>query len=73
MFSPVHHFLERHPMTTGLLGTISTLSASAVGFFDGLEVFIRISTGAIGLLVGILTLLILWRKWRKGDDDAGVD
>lgn len=51
-------------MVTGWLGSITTLSASAVSMLEQLELILRVVSLGLGVMVGALTLIITWRKAR---------
>ena len=58
--------LERHPIFSGWIGTATaaaTVSASAI--IEGLDIAIRISTGVVGLLAAVLSVVVTWRRFRR--------
>lgn len=56
--------LQRNPVATGIVGTVSSLGASALSFFQHLELIIRIFGGCLGICVGLFTLALQIHAWR---------
>ena len=58
---------ESHISTVekGLLGTLATTGSVAVSFMAQLELYLRISGLLLGLAIGIITLLSVWRDYQR--------
>jgi hypothetical protein len=66
--------LRQHPA----LGVAASLSGSAVTFLSQLELVFRVAGAAVGLCIGVMTLVISWprfaeavRSWRSGGTRPG--
>lgn len=57
--------LQRNPVATGIVGTASSLSASALSFFQHLDLIIRVAGGLLGLAIAVVTLAIQVRALRS--------
>lgn len=61
--------MQNHDMQKGILGVIAPVSGFLVSRAETLEVWLRITSLAIGCLVGLLTLISLsislWRKLHE--------
>ena len=49
----------------GLLGTLATTGSVAVSFMAQFELYLRISGLILGLAIGVITLLSVWRDYQK--------
>jgi len=49
----------------GALGTLATGGSVAVSFISQFELYLRVSGLILGLAIGIVTLLSVWRDYRK--------
>jgi hypothetical protein len=49
----------------GLLGTVATTGTVAVSFMQTFEVYLRVAGLAIGLAIGVVTLLSVIRDYRR--------
>ena len=58
---------ESHISTVekGLLGTLATTGSVAVSFMAQFELYLRISGLLLGLAIGIITLLSVWRYYQR--------
>jgi hypothetical protein len=58
---------ESHISTVekGLLGTLATTGSVAVSFMAQFELYLRISGLLLGLAIGIITLLSVWRDYQR--------
>ena len=58
---------ESHISTVekGLLGTLATTGSVAVSFMAQFELYLRISGLLLGLDIGIITLLSVWRDYQR--------
>ena len=52
-------------MEKGLLGTLATTGSVAVSFMAQFELYLRISGLLLGLAIGIITLLSVWRDYQR--------
>ena len=59
--------LDQHLSTVerGLLGTLATTGSVAVSFMAQFELYLRISGLILGLAIGIITLLSVWRDYTN--------
>ncbi|HEX8312964.1 MAG TPA: hypothetical protein VF614_16690 [Chthoniobacteraceae bacterium] len=57
--------LDRHPLPTTTAGAVASLSATAVTTLEHIDLLLRVGTGAIGMLLGLLSLFIWLRKCRR--------
>jgi len=65
MFSDVLSYLQRSHLATGILGTASSVGASAVTFFSQVDLVIRVMGGLFGLAIAVVTLLIQIHAYRS--------
>jgi len=68
MIAALYHTLDRHPGAARWLGMLSSVTATGFSFMEQLEIVLRIISLLVGISIGVLTLLITWRKWRAGQD-----
>ena len=57
--------MEHHPLktlATGLVGASTSLGAAAYSLLPHLEAWMRLASVSVGLLVGIVTLIKLFKK-----------
>jgi hypothetical protein len=54
-----------HPTLTGLFGSATALGAVMFSFLPHIEQWLRLGSLTIGILVGIISLVNLIRKWNK--------
>jgi hypothetical protein len=59
--------LEQHLSTVerGVLGTLATGGSVAVSFLSQFELYLRIGGLVLGLAIGIVTLMSVWRDFRR--------
>lgn len=60
--------MDTHPfktLATGLIGTGTSLGAAAYSMLPHLEAWVRLASVSVGLAVGIVTLLKLFKDLRK--------
>ena len=59
--------LEQHLTTVerGVLGTLATGGSVAVSFLSQFELYLRIGGLVLGLAIGIVTLLSVWRDYQR--------
>ena len=59
--------LDQHLSTVerGVLGTLATTGSVAVSFMAQFELYLRISGLILGLAIGIITLLSVWRDYQR--------
>jgi len=65
MLAHITATLDRHPLSTTTVGAITSLSASAVTALEHLDLLLRVGTGLIGLILGLLSVFIWLRKCRR--------
>lgn len=53
--------MQDNPVIAGTVGTLATLSASAVSFLEQLDLLLRVGCGLIGFVIGVLTLVNIVR------------
>jgi hypothetical protein len=49
----------------GVLGTLATTGSVAVSFLSEFELYLRISGLILGLAIGVITLLSVWRDYQR--------
>jgi len=49
----------------GALGTLATTGSVAISFLSQFEMYLRVSGLVIGLAIGVVTLLSVWRDYQK--------
>lgn len=57
--------MDTHPLktlATGLIGASTSLGAAAYSLLPHLEAWVRLASVTVGLLVGIVTLIKLFKK-----------
>ena len=60
--------MDTHPfktLATGLIGSATSLGAAAYSLLPHLEAWVRLGSVTVGLLVGLVTLLKLFKDLRK--------
>jgi hypothetical protein len=60
-------FLHEHLSTVerGTLGTLATTGSVAVSFLSQFELYLRIGGLVLGLAIGVITLLSVWRDYKR--------
>jgi hypothetical protein len=60
-------FLHQHLSTVerGALGTLATGGSVAMSFLSQFELYLRIGGLLIGLAIGVITLMSVWRDFRR--------
>ena len=60
-------FLHQHLSTVerGALGTLATGGSVAMSFLSQFELYLRIGGLLLGLAIGVITLLSVWRDFRN--------
>ncbi len=60
-------FLHQHLSTVerGALGTLATGGSVAVSLLSQFELYLRIGGLVLGLAIGVVTLLSVWRDYRR--------
>ena len=60
-------FLHEHLTTVerGALGTLATGGSVAVSFLSQFELYLRIGGLLLGLAIGVVTLMSVWRDFRR--------
>lgn len=58
----INHLLSDHP-EIGILGSVGSFLLSLINNLTPVLQFIAL---IIGVAIGIVTLMIKWRDWRKG-------
>ncbi len=49
----------------GVLGTLATTGSVAISFLSQFEMYLRIGGLVIGLAIGVVTLLSVWRDYQR--------
>ena len=49
----------------GVLGTLATTGSVAISFLSQFEMYLRVGGLVIGLAIGVVTLLSVWRDYQK--------
>jgi len=49
----------------GILGTLATTGSVAVSFLSHFELYLRIGGLLLGLAIGVVTLMSVWRDFRR--------
>ena len=59
--------IDQHLSTVerGLLGTLATGGSVAVSFLSQFELYLRIGGLLLGLVIGVVTLMSVWRDYRR--------
>jgi len=59
--------LDQHLSTVerGALGTLATTGSVAVSFMAQFELYLRIGGLILGLAIGVITLLSVWRDYQR--------
>lgn len=59
--------LDQHLSTVerGTLGTLATTGSVAISFLSQFELYLRIGGLLIGLLIGVITLMSVWRDFKR--------
>ena len=59
--------LDQHLSTVerGVLGTLATGGSVAVSFLSQFELYLRIGGLVLGLAIGIVTLMSVWRDFQR--------
>jgi hypothetical protein len=59
--------LDQHLSTVerGALGTLATTGSVAISFLSQFELYLRIGGLLIGLAIGVVTLMSVWRDFRR--------
>jgi hypothetical protein len=60
-------FLHEHLSTVerGVIGTLATGGSVAVSFLSQFELYLRIGGLVLGLAIGVVTLLSVWRDYQR--------
>ena len=60
-------YLQHHLSTVerGALGTFASLGSAAVSMVSHLELYLRVAGLCVGLAVGVITLISVYRDLRK--------
>ena len=60
-------FLHQHLSTVerGALGTLATGGSVAISFLSQFELYLRIGGLVLGLAIGVITLMSVWRDFRN--------
>ena len=60
-------YWHQHSTTVerGVLGTLATTGSVAVSFMSQFELYLRISGLILGLAIGVITLLSVWRDYQR--------
>jgi hypothetical protein len=60
-------FLHQHLSTVerGALGTLATGGSVAVSFLSQFELYLRIGGLVLGLAIGVVTLMSVWRDFQR--------
>lgn len=64
MLARVFEFLDRHFHSAALTGWFTTVGTSSLAELETVNLVLRIVLDVFGILIGALTLLITWRKFR---------
>ena len=59
--------IEQHLSTVerGVIGTLATGGSVAVSFLSQFELYLRIGGLILGLAIGIVTLMSVWRDYKR--------
>ena len=59
--------IEQHLSTVerGVIGTLATGGSVAVSFLSQFELYLRIGGLILGLAIGIVTLMSVWRDYQR--------
>ena len=59
--------LDQHLSTVerGVIGTLATGGSVAVSFLSQFELYLRIGGLLLGLVIGVVTLMSVWRDYRR--------
>jgi hypothetical protein len=59
--------LDQHLSTVerGALGTLATTGSVAVSFLSQFELYLRLGGLVLGLAIGVITLMSVWRDFRR--------
>lgn len=59
--------LDQHLSTVerGALGTLATTGSVAISFLSQFELYLRIGGLVIGLLIGVITLMSVWKDFKR--------
>lgn len=57
--------MNDHTPQVGAFGSITALLASAASTIEHVDLWLRVATSFIGLIVGVITLVYMVRKNRK--------
>ena len=59
--------VEQHLSTVerGVIGTLATGGSVAVSFLSQFELYLRIGGLMLGLAIGVLTLMSVWRDYQR--------
>jgi hypothetical protein len=59
--------LDQHLSTVerGALGTLATTGSVAISFLSQFELYLRIGGLLIGLAIGVVTLMSVWRDFQR--------
>lgn len=58
--------MHDHAPQIGAIGSITAIGASMLSTLEHVDLWLRVATSGCGLLVGILTLIYMARKLKKG-------
>lgn len=56
---------DHNPAITGLIGSATALGAVVFSLLPHLEQWLRLGSLSIGILVGIVSLINILKKWNK--------
>lgn len=56
---------DNHPVFTGLFGSATALGAVVFSLLPQIEQWLRLGSLTIGIIVGLVTLVNVIRKWDK--------
>jgi hypothetical protein len=56
---------DRHFPHPEIVGIVTTVGAANLSQLEAINLALRIAMDVIGLSIGILTLVITWRKFRR--------
>jgi hypothetical protein len=67
------HIAEKYPLSTGLVGGTASLVSWLMDHLENISRALSITSQFIGLGIGILTLALLWRRWKNPKSDDSDD
>ena len=60
--SALANFADRHPVTTGLVGTVTTAGSWFIDNLAALNEIARFIAAALSIVIGLLTIMVLVRR-----------